>query len=366
MTALLPFLSLVVFTFGVPAFSILAFSYWRHGHGGSVVLRVFTVVCAAAFLANLASLVFFFDQLWFVLARSVLVGLLPPMMSHLVLEQEECGWAGPRAYRVLLWLLYAAALLSALAGETSWSDALADSSQLILAAASLLAAALLIVSRKHRSHSDRRQRAWNLVVFALLLSSAVVAIVNDNPIFRIAPDYLLLLFFAVRLYYTERLAFFDVFLKGGSFVAAGAMLVTLVLLALPVSRNALGGDWIRSWLVALALMPVWLMGPPLYQRLSRWIDHALDRKYSSIEAERLFMQEAQASTSAEQLLDLANQCLREIFHCRVEIGFGDEVEVGDLVCSIAPAGRIRLFARENQVPFLSDDRRLLERLAATL
>src|SRR6266540_7040375 len=89
MFSLLDVTSLVVFVFGALAFSTLCLFYWGERRRGrrakSAVFPAFTLICAVAFLANLAaetglaqSAVFF--------VRSLAVGLLPPLIFHLVLE----------------------------------------------------------------------------------------------------------------------------------------------------------------------------------------------------------------------------------------------------------------------------------------
>lgn len=62
MAYLFQIVSLAVFTFGAPAFSVLAFSYLRQGYKGSNIFRVFTGICAAAFLGNLVSAAIAFDS----------------------------------------------------------------------------------------------------------------------------------------------------------------------------------------------------------------------------------------------------------------------------------------------------------------
>ena len=368
MASFLQFVSIVVFTFGAPAFSILALSYLRQRKRGSVLFRIFTIICAVAFLDNLATAAFVMNSPAINAARALLAGILPPMMANLILQQEP-GPGQRRLWRVVLCLLYLTAVLSALGGQSSWSRYFENSSQIVLGAVSVFSLAILLFTRRERNRAERRQHYWNLILFSALLVSAIAGSVSDNPFFALVPDYVLLFFFAVRLYYTERFAFFDTFVKGGSYFAAGAVLLALLLLTLPPFAGLFAMDWIRASLAILTLMPVWLLGPLLYNRLGRWTDLALHRKYSAIEAERLFLQAAQTGGSEEQLRGVATIIFQEIFGCRVEIDFADSfstTDPEDLVRPIVPVGHIRLLARKNQIPFLSADRRLLETLASSL
>ena len=90
------------------------------------------------------------------------------------------------------------------------------------ALAATVAALLLSPSRVATLWSGRHWR-WNLIhLRGLPGMTALGASLTESPLFDLLPDYLLLLFFGVWLYYSERLAFFDVFLKEGVYFAAGS------------------------------------------------------------------------------------------------------------------------------------------------
>jgi two-component sensor histidine kinase len=368
MAASLQFVSIIVFTLGAPAFSVLALIYLLQRKRGNGLFRLFTVLCAFAFLGNIVAASFAINSQFVTTARALIAGILPPMMAHLIVQQEREH--GKRAFvRPFLWLFYAAPILAEAAAQSPWSRFFDFSSQIILGATSAFSLALLIFTRRARDRAERRQRIWNLVLFGLLLLSAGAAFASDNPIFALLPDYVLLLFFAVRLYYTERLTFFDTFVRGGSFFAVGVTLIALLLQAIPSFANVFATDWTHACLAILALMPIWIVGPFLYRRVARWMDYMLGRKYSAIEAERLFMQAAQAGMSEAQLQSAAEQSLQNIFRCHAEVVFHARsftASPEDLVYELAPEGAIRLLARDNQIPFLSADRRLLDTLATTL
>ncbi len=263
MASVLQFVSVVVFTLGAPAFSILALVYLCQWKRGSRLFRIFTILCACAFLTNLASAAVVIHSAAFTVARTLLAGILPPMMAHLVLEQER----GSR--RRGLWLLlpgslYVAALIAGMGAQSMWSGLFENSSQIMLGASSLAALAILIFTRRGRNQAEQNQRRWNVALFLVLLLAAIAAFVSDNPFFSLVPDYVLLLFFAVRLYYTERVAFFDTFVKGGSYFAVGATLLGLLLLTLPPFAGMFSTDWIHASLGILTLSPIWILGPFLY------------------------------------------------------------------------------------------------------
>lgn len=327
---------LAVFAFGALAFSVLAFSYWRQRRRLDL-FGLFTLVCAAVFVLNLTAGLPFLDLPALDYARRVLAGILPPMTLHLVLQREQAagGW------KVLLWGLYVSALVDEL-------DALP------LGASAVAAIAILLLSRRERRAAELRHRILNIVIFAAMGIAAAGSVWAETPVFDLLPDYLLLSFFAVWLYYSERLAFFDVFLKGGLYFATGAVLMALLVATVDMPGSA-----------ALAITALWLLGPPLHRWIVRWIDHgALRRRYSQEEAERVFLLAIQSSATEKDLEEAAVQSLSEIFSCRVALNLSGKAisaEPGDLV-----EGCVGLRFRENELPFLSDDHRLLKSLATTL
>jgi len=368
MAFLLQFISIVVFTLGAPAFCILALVYLYHWRRGSQLFRIFTLLCACAFLSNLVAAALVVHSPVFATVHALLAGILPPMMANLVLEQER-GADHSRLWRSLIGLLYVLAIVAALGAKNAWSRLFENSSEVVLGASSLVALMLLIFTRRERNRADHRQHLWNLFLFLALLLTALSASVSDNPFFSLIPDYVLLLFFAVRLYYTERFAFFDTFVKGGSYIAAGAALLGVLLLTIPPFATMFGADWIHACLAILAMMPIWILGPLLYHHVGRWTDKILGRRHSAIEAERLFMQRVQVGMSEEQLQSAAISSLQEIFGCMAQVDFVEQIAAvneNDLVRPLLPRGAVRLSARENQIPFLSADKRLLETLAGTL
>jgi signal transduction histidine kinase len=368
MASFLQLVSVVVYVLGAPAFTILALSYLHRRRSSSLLFRVFTVICALEFLNNVASSAIAIHSPLIALLSSLIVSLLPPMMAHLVLQQEP-GPGGRSVWSVILGLLYLAAVLGALGGQGIMIAGFENSSQVILGFSAVFALILLAFSRRERSRPDRRQRGWNLFLFFILLLSAVAESLSENPFYNLLPDYILLLFFTIRLYYTERLAFFDTFVKQGTFFAFGAFCFGFLLLKMPPFARSFAADWRRTSLAILLLLPVWAIAPLLYSRVSGWTDRILHRKYSAIQAERRFMQAVQAETGEEQIKTAAVLSLEEIFDCHTIVSFEDDlprVNVEDLAVPLVPDGYVLLKARENQIPFFSADRSLLETLTATL
>jgi signal transduction histidine kinase len=336
--ALVHYVSLAVFAFGAMAFAWLAWSYWRERRDGSAVFRLFTLVCAAAFALNLSAALLFITHPVFDYLRDLLVGALPPLMLHLALERERIGRSA--MWQAVLAVLY----FSALIPEDDWLPTLR------LAISAALGVGMLLLHERARAVSESRHRRWNQAIFAGLLTAALGSRYGESPIYDLAPDYLLLTFLGVWLYYSERLAFFDVFLKGGIYFATGAAFIGIVQVAAPAGS-------------VFVLFTLWLAGPLAKHWLHELIDRrALRRRYSAIDAERIFAAAIQSCASQAELREKAQRTLRDIFGAEADV-WPDRVHPAEGELQVSG---IRLHQRANQIPYLSGDRALLETLARTL
>ena len=385
--------SLVTFTFGALSLSVLTLGYWRERrlrrqHGGGWVFPVFTVVCAAAFLINLLLQIVTAqgtDAWWvtgLIFALQLVAGLLPAVLLHLIYEEEARELPGRRLWPHMLSAFYAVCVLAALANGLNnadllsayWGDKLDNAPVLTLGAAAALGLWVQFLSRRLLSPVERRHRLWIRALLFLTLVCVAVNWARPGPFVSLLPDYLLLSFFCVTLYYKERPVFFDLLIKRGAFFAIA--LVGLILFFMAEGRifDRFSADWSRPWICALVLVPFWLMGPRIYASLERFIDRVwLRRRYSPADAERQFVRDVQLAATEEELRRRTAESLSRIFQAPAEVRFGspdgDCPNSGleaELVLNGARGGSVILAARSNAIPYMSDDRRLLQSLAHTL
>lgn len=323
---------LYIFTFGAMAFCTLAWSYWRERSLGTTLFHGFTFLCAAAFVLNLsAAAIPFWQSAVLDFAREHAAALLPPVMLHLVVEKRSWSW------KLLLYPLYFASL---------WTDA---SAWVLGIAASAAIAAL--TTENPLSPERQRHRIWNLILFGGFLVAACGSPWIETPLWDLLPDYLLLILFGVRLYYCERLAFFDVFLKRGLYFLSGALLVSL------------------TWKTWPAMLLLWMVGPSLYQRLSGYIDRrVLGRRYTALEAERALTLAIQGCSNEDALQTAAESSLSDIFTTQARVNLNGPIDTlaVERTIPIPPRGSVGLERRDNGVPYLSGDLRLLDMLAANI
>jgi signal transduction histidine kinase len=371
--------SLVTFTFGALTFSVLTFVYWRErrlrrSEGGRAVFPVFTVVCAAAFLVNLLLQTASAENAgsafvpWLTVALDLVAGLLPPVLFHLVYADEAAGL--PRWWVWPLRALYAAAVLVAGAKcltdagvrELAWADSIDTALAAMPAAAATLGLAAQICSRSKSQGGELRHRLWIRALLILMAVSVAANLAQPGPFVGLLPDYVILAIFCVTLYYKERLFFFDLLIKRGVFFALALIVLTVFFAVAHL-----------PWTWALLLTPFWLIGPWIYRRLEAWIDvRWLGRRYTTYDAERQFANDVQVSSTERDLARRATASLSDIFRAAAVVCFDETTEAPQdglsavLEHKQASLGWIRVAPRPDAVPYLSDDRRLLQALARTL
>jgi two-component sensor histidine kinase len=387
--------SLITFTFGALIFSVLTLFYWRERKShqrpaGGLVFPLFTVACASAFLINL--LLRIADALnaesnWvtaLLLALALVIGFLFPLLFHVVYADEARHLPGVRAWRWILVGYYAISIGAALVKglddseliATSWSDQLNNAPALMLGLAGMLGLLAQIQSRRQLNVVEGRHRLWTRVLLCLTILCAVANLVQVGTFVSLLPDYLLLAFFCVTLYYKERLTFFDLLIKRGAFFALALVALTTAFAVGPSISARFPADWSRPWISALLFTPFFLMGPWIYGRLAHGIDRVwLRRRYSPEEAERQFVHDIQGSVGEEDLAGRAGNSLREIFQANAEVRFSCEhvppfEPEGGLFVELEQHGQrlgwAVLAPRTNCIPYMSDDRRLLQAVARTL
>lgn len=358
-------ISLVVYTLGALAFCVLVTFYLgeyrrRRASRSRVVLPVFTLVCAAAFLSNLLYQGGILQSAGLVLVRNLAAGLAPPLMLHLIYEIEARGLADTRPWKWTLTAFYITGVASALAralNETGWlftsvGDALYHAPAALLAATAVLGILLQAASRRPLRSSDRARRRRMLAVLVLILLCVAVSLAGVDFVAQV-PDYLLLLFFCLNLYHRERLVFIDLLVKGGTYLAVGIAILASCLAAGTFFLDHLPATPLYA--LAMFILAFWLVGPWVYARVARTVDRRwLCRPYSAADAERQFIREIQVAASEEELRVAAGKRSED-----------DSVSV-ELEQNGARLGSITLAERPNGIPFLSDDRRLLQSLAGAL
>ena len=363
----LDLVSLIGFTFGALAFSVLVLMYFRQRQTrpGSRVLAAFTAACAVAFLTNvalrIASVEAIDSRLVPILSTllALTTSLLPALVFQLIYTKEARHLPG--AWKMFLIAIYAgsvgAALWKAVDDSADW---LASAPAVSLGLSAALALSAQSLSR--RQNDSRNQRHWNQALLASMLAAAILNLALPGPWVTLLPDYLLLAFFSVTLYYEERLLFFDLLIKRGAFFAL-ALLALPPILMLGFRIAGATVDWEKCWICALLAAPFWLIAPWGFRRIEGAIDRGwLRRRFSLPDAEQRFIHDVQLASTEGDLQSRASASLREIFQAPARISFDETPQPAAGLSS----GPVQIDSRPDGMPFLSDDLRLLQSLSRTL
>jgi two-component sensor histidine kinase len=374
--------TLIVFTFGALSFAVLAVTYWRQRRPrAGRAFAAFTLLCAAAFAINLILRVVGDSPAAaaLMLLRQVATGLLPPVLLHVVWRQGRPD----ASLRRLVAPFYVIACAGAMAHGLADAEVLTGPSTdwlelepaMALGAAAVLGLATQISAASAGVRIQRDHRRWNIMVLGLMAAASAAAAAWSSTLFDLVPDYFLLMFFCITLYYRERLVFFDLLIKRGAYFGVGLVVLTAFFAACPQRawRQSPDGSW--AWILALLLTPLWLMGPWIDRRLGGFIDRRwLGRRYPAAEGERRFVQDVQAASSESDLAGRATDSLAAVFQTEARVRFVNDpapaVPEDGLSAELQhrgePLGWVSLEPRPDLIPFLSDDRRLLHSLARTL
>jgi two-component sensor histidine kinase len=252
--------------------------------------------------------------------------------------------------------------------QPAWAGLFYRAPAVLLAAACGAGLALQALARGRSNSRELAYRRSTVVLMILFMACAGVSLSGFGAALSSLPDYLLLIFFGVTLYYRERLVFFDALVKGGVFLATGLAIVTLWVSIADRSPAMLTAGFLLCWLTA----------PWAYRRIEAVIDRVwLRRAWPPAEAERRFAAAVQAAASENELREQAAGSLQAIFRAPAEVSFDPAASCGadhsageDLIADLrregVRLGHVRLGARMDGIPYLSGDRRLLESLARSL
>ncbi len=399
--------SLMVFTFGAVSFAAIFILWLREGrtrprleldrtHG--IILGLSTLWFLVNIGIELTVMVSGRQSDALYVPLLMLALFYPPLIMHqFYLEQERFFRPNPK-WKVPVYTVYAISgqwLIAAsltLLGVVSLREGLVVIALQITMFGEFIIATVysaLLYSKSHRlsGSRERRLRIWNLVLLALtvgLFFSTVGLLMVRSELYQvhrtlfaylgILSRSLPLCFFFVGTYYHDRFAFFDVFIKRGTYF----FLLLLFLLAYfafvnpLLDRSQVG--WLKPWVLSVTLSPLLLLLPWAYSRMALWMDRFwLGRRFSTVGAVKYFLSGTQEAIDERGLVEQAEQKLSAIFLADVRICLGTtagaERETPEAVHEVPirergeTIGRICMGRRPNDAPYFSEDVTLLSSLA---
>jgi signal transduction histidine kinase len=403
------YLSLLVFeTFAACTLWHLVYLQYRQRKLGTPVWggwmwRALTLVFAITFLRRLVDMLAFVisdariteDPVFTHLAHTLARPLAGPLLMHIYYSAERERLPRPRVWKALVIAAYAIAVPDALVFGVSvlgkhcnlaWGERLNDIARAVSDGVMAIAAIFTIAAmytglRSLDTAFRRRQWHWYMGLAGVFLSLLVVQQYWWGPwLDAYFGSTLTLAVVVVTVYYGERLAFFDLFVKRALlFLLSFTVLTTHALLVAPYLRMQRMA-FVAPVMYALALLPLILVTPWTYAQLNAWVDrHWLGRRFAPADAVNVLSEQMQGAIDEPDLIERAEAGLGAIYQSRAcvdldEAGSGALTpSAGEIRASVkvfdekgVARGTIRVFPRPDGLPFLSEDADLLRVLAHTL
>jgi effector-binding domain-containing protein/signal transduction histidine kinase len=309
--------------------------------------------------------------------------VIPPLLAHLFFRVTRSDLPKPLLFQLGVIAMYAVG--GTLAFSTwfigfpaVWTDTAGQVGDGFVAVAAALGLTMVMLCHaKGTITRPERQAYVTLLAAAIAVSLLSVVFAGSyaggflEPLLRAMP---IPLFFAT-MYYNERAVFFDIVAKRGLFTLAMLILLMSYFALVPSWLWSIRLGWLGSWVFPLSALPLVIVAPGLYGRLSSYLDRRwLGRNLSPAEAHQFFLGGLATATTEESLVAAAEQRLAAIYRAaaRVTLGPGADSMAGTesfeapIVSRGERQGSVRVETPAGGRPFLSEDRQLLISLADSL
>jgi len=307
--------------------------------------------------------------------------VIPPLLVHFFFRITSRDLPRALLFRLSVMAVYATSGLLAFGAEfktfpARWLETMEQLGAGLVAAAAALSLVMVLLWRTKDKGASPERRAYLILLAVTIAVSLLNAIIVEGDASNLMQTVLRALpipFLFATMYYNERAVFFDVVAKRGLFTLAMLFLLMGYFAKVPSLLSSIRLGWIGSWIYPVTALPLVILAPWTYRRISRYLDHHwLGRKLSSAEAHRFFLAGIATATSEESLVAAAERRLAEILHGAVHIQLGsqtdsqtteDEGFETEIFSRGERQGAVRIEMPANGYPLLSEDRKLLASLA---
>ena len=310
--------------------------------------------------------------------------VIPPLLAHLFFRVTRPYLPKPLLFQLGVIAMYAVGAVLAFSTwfygfPALWTDAASQVGDGFVAVAAALGMTMVMLCRVRGSIARPERQAYVTLLAATIVLSLLSVIFAGRyacgflePALRAMP---IPLFFAT-MYHNERAVFFDIVAKRGLFTLAMLILLMGYFALVPSWLWSARLGWLGSWVFPLSALPLVIMAPGLYGRLSSYLDHRwLGRNLSPAEAHRFFLAGLATATTEESLVAAAEQLLTAIYHgaARITLDPAEHSSIAvagsfesPIVSRGERQGAVRVETPAAGRPFLSEDRQLLISLAESL
>jgi anti-sigma regulatory factor (Ser/Thr protein kinase) len=396
-SAYYPLVQILLSSFNAILFVLLSYltlrdSRPRNSRWGGYLYPGIVVALAVLFSTNLANQ-FAAGLLgrglaWLYVLETIPKFLIPPAVFHLFCRNGKEYLSAPLIWRWCIAGFYAVSIVLGIGavntaangwfqGYPGWRVVETLGRVLMVCAAAGSGVALWASRGPKMGVLYRNQRRWLLSACVLWFSVFLFEDVLPKDFAAALEKIPALVFIFVVTYYVERFTFFDVLIKKGAFVFSSLLLLTLYFVFVPpLLLRFRFSTWIGSLAWALSVWPIVLLAPWGHRKLSAWLDRrCLGRRFSPAAATKYFLNGLQGVISEGELSRIAQEHIEAIFRSRAEVSLGPpspgpdcrvDLMTAPIQVSGEAAGEIRIYPREAEIRFLSEDMTLLASLADSL
>jgi signal transduction histidine kinase len=321
------------------------------------------------------------------LAILAIAFLYPPLIMHVVLRETHCGEMNrARAWRWLVGAMYAlspafgaliiAAIFDVIPRPRQLGAIIGASLGAVFTVSSVYSMALMIRARRARHTPERRMENAMLLLFGVVLVIfTVVSWLDDRSLLVVFADRLSrttpLFFLVVAVYFENRFEFYDLIVKRGAMLIVTAVALGLAFTAVEGFIEGLPAGAGRPWVAGMVLLPVVMVMPWIYGRLSRGLDRLwFGRSFTAVDAVKHMLGAMQEATNEAALVSDSERRLHAIFGTPIIIRLDDRAEADTTALEVdgaTPSGeRVRFVAATSPGTrhLLSEDVAMLRSLAS--
>jgi signal transduction histidine kinase len=322
------------------------------------------------------------------LAVFAMAFVFPPLIMHVVYRESECDdreslaagwrWAIGAMYVLspIVGLTLTALILGLLPRPTGLGRYIGSAFTVLFLASSAYSVALMLRRRRLPSEKRPEQRrlgnAMLTLFFLVTLIFLNAAVFSDQSALVALLDRLTrttpLFFLAVAVYFENRLEFYDLMVKRGVLLLAGIGALGIFFTLLQPFLAALPGGAVWPWVTAIAVVPIVLLAPSAYARLSASLDRLwFGRTFTAVEAVKHVLGAMQPAPDEATLVGETERRLQDIFGTPIAVRLDEGPAEGVEVEARTPSGgRVRFAALQGPGlrPVLSEDLVMLRSLAS--
>lgn len=311
----------------------------------------------------------------------------PPVIMHVVWRETRCHehhppdrrWRWPIAAMYVISPLVGLAMIGMIFGVIVLPGRLGTyigiSLGVLFMATSVYCTALMLKTRKAAPSVDLRMDNAIIGLFVILtalffsrffLTDATLLVAALDRFSRTTPIFFLI----VAVYFENPFEFYDLVIKRGVMLVVTIVVLGVIFTLVQPFIEGLPAGPVRPWLAAMVLVPIVMLIPWLYGKLSSGLDRLwFGRTFTPVEAVKHVLGAMQTASSEAALVSETERRMADIFGTSIAVRVDDQPSPADagveVEASTPSGGRVRFVASSapSSRLLLSEDLSMLRSLA---